>query len=169
MAVGRVLWSCWQALVGRRRLHAAIAVVTVLGLSLIPATVFHGQSRRLMFTDIATPDMAAKRATSAGACWADFDGDGLDDLFATNASGPSHLWRNDGGGHFTDVTRQAGIDVEKATSCAFVDLNGNGRPDLYVTSRSRATASGQIEGESKLYQNDGGVFTDVTNEADVSM
>ena len=168
MAVGRSLWSRWTALTGRRCLGASVAVV--LALALIPAAVPRARSTRPMFTDIAPPGMADPRVVSDGACFADVYGDGREDLFVPNMVGPSHLWRNDGGGHFTDITTTSGIAVVNATSCAFVDFNGDGLPDLYVTSRSRATASAYIDEESKLFRNDGGGhFTDVTAAAGVGL
>ena len=146
-------------------------MVVVLALSLIPvAVVPRVQSTRPMFTDIAPPSMADSSAVSDGACFSDIYGDGREDLFVTNMSGPSHLWRNDGDGHFTDVTATSGITVANATSCAFVDFDGDGLPDLYVTSRSRATASQNTDEESKLFRNDGGGhFTDATATAGVGL
>src|SRR5207253_1461780 len=43
--------------------------------------------------------------TGAGACFIDFDGDGRQDLLV-----PPILYRNTGGGRFSDVTAQAGLD-----------------------------------------------------------
>jgi len=41
--------------------------------------------------------------------WVDWDLDGDVDLFAGNFCGPSHAYRNDGDGNFTDVTEAAGF------------------------------------------------------------
>jgi hypothetical protein len=82
-----------------------------------------------------------------GACWIDYDEDGWLDLFVVNTyaqdekarwddgGGPprSALFRN-GGGHFTDVSAEAGVDLEmRGTGCVAADLDLDGHTDLYVT------------------------------------
>jgi len=70
-----------------------------------------------------------------GVAVADYDGDGDDDIYLCNQTGPNALFRNDGRGRFLDVTRMAGITVEDRISVAatFADVDGDGWPDLYVT------------------------------------
>jgi enediyne biosynthesis protein E4 len=74
---------------------------------------------------------------------ADFDGDGAIDLFVGGRSVPgrygidpqSVLLKNDGRGHFTDVTDKAapGLShVGMVTDAIWKDLDGDGRPDLIV-------------------------------------
>ena len=47
--------------------------------------------------------------------------------------GPNVLYRNNGNGTFTDVTRQAGVgDTRWSTGCAFGDYDRDGNVDLYV-------------------------------------
>ncbi|MDE2293339.1 MAG: CRTAC1 family protein, partial [Elusimicrobia bacterium] len=73
-----------------------------------------------------------------GAAALDYDGDGREDVFLCNIWGRSRLFHNDGGGHFTDVTSSSGIDVPtlcKGVSVA--DVNGDGRPDLFINALSR--------------------------------
>jgi enediyne biosynthesis protein E4 len=80
-----------------------------------------------------------------GGCVAagDFDGDGHVDLFLGSRSVPgaygtspkSRLLRNDGTGHFTDVTTERAPGLSEAgmiTSAAWVDYDGDGRLDLAV-------------------------------------
>ena len=68
-----------------------------------------------------------------GACVADYDNDGFDDLYITAVLGPNVLYRNNGNGTFTDVTRQAGVgDTRWSTGCAFGDYDRDGNVDLYV-------------------------------------
>ena len=63
---------------------------------------------------------------------ADFDGDGLLDLFVANY-GPSAMYRNDHGRRFVDVTRDVGLFFEQhATTPSWGDYDNDGRPDLYV-------------------------------------
>jgi len=89
------------------------------------------------FTDVT---QAAGLATSAdmgvaatGVAAADVDGDGRPDLFATDSFGPSRLFRNAGGGRFTEVTAESGIRTPPNTrSAAFADVDGDGDLDLFV-------------------------------------
>jgi Na+-translocating ferredoxin:NAD+ oxidoreductase RnfD subunit len=105
-----------------------------------------------------------------GVCWLDYNGDGWEDLFAVNsyASSDAARFEAHGGlprtqlfenrhGHFRNVTASAhaGLQVQ-GDGCAAADLNGDGRPDLIVT-----TANG-----IKLLWNDGnGTFTEGANAA----
>ena len=47
---------------------------------------------------------------SVAASFADIDNDGDEDLFVTTVRGGNVLFENDGRGHFTDITKQAGLD-----------------------------------------------------------
>jgi hypothetical protein len=67
-----------------------------------------------------------------GAATGDYDNDGDLDLLVTSF-GPETLYRNNGNGTFTDVTRDAGIsDPLWSTSAAFIDHDRDGDLDLFV-------------------------------------
>jgi hypothetical protein len=85
------------------------------------------------FTDVTA------RAGLAGKGWGgdvavfDYNGDGLLDLFVTNMFGASQLYRNNGDGTFTDVTREVlGRTSFGAIGCRVFDFNNDGRLDLFV-------------------------------------
>ncbi|MDH3699181.1 MAG: CRTAC1 family protein [Flavobacteriaceae bacterium] len=86
------------------------------------------------FTPGKAGDLSKDRTNSPGACWCDFDLDGDLDVFVVNRDGEDdHLYINDGRGRFD----QAVLGPWKGNkgdgrSCAWGDLNGDGRPDLYV-------------------------------------
>jgi hypothetical protein len=110
------------------------------------------------FTDISKSSGLANSSWSLSAPWFDYDGDGDLDVYVANyleydsgkfrsyyaAAGypgplsyrgqPDALYRNNGDGTFTDVTRTAGIFQPngRAMSATIVDLDNDGFLDLYV-------------------------------------
>ncbi|MBK9166206.1 MAG: VCBS repeat-containing protein [Bryobacterales bacterium] len=110
-----------------------------------------------------------------GACWGDYNNDGLPDLFLSNAMGRSQLYRNNGDGTFTDVSEEAGIDGFSIGSTSFwFDFNNDGWLDIvqFQWSDHEDMAYTMEHGEgppdgrpAKLYRNNGdGTFTDVGRE-----
>lgn len=102
-----------------------------------------------------------KRCTAA--VFSDINLDGSLDVFVTSEDGTNRLYLNDGTGHFTDVTAQAGLLSGARGSCAaFGDINDDGYPDLCVTFWNAP---------NKLYLNDsknGEIrFRDITSLTDL--
>ena len=102
--------------------------------------------------------------TGAGVAIFDYNNDGRMDLLFVN-SGPSTfyhppkplhhaLYRNNGDGTYTDVTRQAGITADLfGMGAAVADYDGDGWSDVFISGY----------GKSVLYHNNhDGTFTDVT-------
>jgi len=84
----------------------------------------------------------------------DYNGDGHPDLFVPQ-KGTCKLFKNDGRGRFTDVTATSG-DLGKpvgwAKCAAWVDFNGDKRPDLFI---------GCLKGPNRYFQGKpDGTFTD---------
>ena len=91
----------------------------------------HG-SRTLSFTNVTTGSGLLADEYGMGAAAADFDNDGLTDIYVVNF-GANQLWRNNGDGTFSDVTQQSGVgDAAWSTGAAFFDFDRNGWLDLYV-------------------------------------
>jgi hypothetical protein len=98
----------------------------------------------------------------------DYDNDGRTDLFVTRLGffdGQSALYRNNGDGTFTDVTREAGVENwAPGFTASWVDYDLDGRLDLFIPSNL-----GGVFHRSKrhrLFHNNGnGTFTDVTMDA----
>jgi enediyne biosynthesis protein E4 len=68
-----------------------------------------------------------------GVVLADVTGDGALDLLLTANGAGVRCWRNDGAGHFTDVTEAAGTGHRDGSlSLALADVDGDGTVDLYV-------------------------------------
>jgi enediyne biosynthesis protein E4 len=140
-------------------LFAAAACLTV-GLA--------AQQSPVAFTDVTAASGVRFRHTS-GAFVFDANNDGRQDLYFVNgkawpgrpaARAMPALYRNDGGGRFTDITRAAGLAVEMyGLGGAAADYDNDGDTDLLVT-----TLTG-----SRLYRNSGkGTFEDVTAKAGIA-
>ena len=110
--------------------------------------------------------------TLAGAvAFLDYDNDGHPDLFFASGTtwpwtpsamgGPPTcaLYHNNGDGHFTDMTREAGLDITMlGMGVAVGDYDGDGYPDIFLTGI----------GGCRLFHNQGnGTFADVTDAAGV--
>jgi hypothetical protein len=64
---------------------------------------------------------------------ADIDGDGHLDLLVSSLGGPNAGFRNDGRGHFSNMTEAAGLVLKAGGhSLAMADIDGDGDLDLYV-------------------------------------
>ena len=104
----------------------------------------------------------------SGAAFFDADGDGDADLFLVNSTRwddalasadpkPSHaFYKNDGKGHFSDATLEAGLGhTSFGMGVAVGDFDNDGDPDLFVTAL----------GGNALFRNDGsGHFEDLTDQ-----
>jgi len=87
--------------------------------------------------------------------------------------GPSQLFRNDGAGHFTDVTAGSGFDPSGyiVGGMAFADYDRSGRPSIWLSywtdegasDPGRTDVKGLFPGYNRLYRNLGDYqFEDVT-------
>jgi hypothetical protein len=85
------------------------------------------------FQDVTDKAGVAHPGWGMGACTADVDGDGWEDLYVT-ALGGNHLYRNDHDGTFSDITVRAGVAGGGwSTGCGFADYDRDGRLDLFVS------------------------------------
>ena len=139
------------------------------------------------FTDVTESAGLDVEMYGMGAAAADYDNDGLTDIFVT-AVGQNRLFRNKGDGRFADVTKSAGFLGREAfsTSALWFDYDADGKLDLFITNYVRWSAETDIfcssDGRKKsyctpeayrgdtcwLYRNRGdGTFEDVTVKANL--
>ena len=85
------------------------------------------------FEDVTDTAGVAHPGWGMGACTADVDGDGWEDLYVTNL-GPNALYRNNGDGTFTDIAAEAGVAAGGwSMGCGFADYDRDGDVDLFVS------------------------------------
>ena len=132
------------------------------GLKGSPDNLYHNNGNGT-FTDVSKQAGVddAQGFFGLTAVWSDFNDDGYLDLFVANDGEPNYLYRNDGGGHFTDIAYQSGVAVnqdgnEQANmGVALGDYLHTGRFSIGITHFSEEYAA--------LFRNDGKLnFTDVS-------
>ncbi len=109
---------------------------------------------------------------------ADYDNDGDADLlvlrggwFLREGRIRKSLLRNDGRGHFSDVTEAAGLadDAFPTQAAVWGDFDNDGHLDLYVANESLIEKGSWLDFPAQLYHNNGdGTFTDQAAEAGVA-
>jgi hypothetical protein len=139
-------------------------------------------NRNGTFTDVTKAAGLDVALYGMGVAVGDWDNDGFPDLLIT-CVGQNRLFRNTGKGAFVDVTRSSGLGGREAfsTSAAWVDIDRDGRLDLFVCNYVKWSAEHDVfcslDGRQKsyctpeayrgetcwLFRNNGdGTFTDVT-------
>jgi hypothetical protein len=136
------------------------------------------------FTDITKGSGLDVEMYGMGVAVADYDNDGLPDVYITALEG-DRLFHNEGHGHFRDVTALSGIhNANFGTSAAWFDFDRDGKADLVVANYVQWTPQTDVrcslDGKTKsyctpesykgqslrLYHNlGGGKFQDVTQKA----
>ncbi len=112
------------------------------------------------FTDVTLEaGLGEHFAPYSAAAWADFDGDGLVDLYVATQSDANRyhdqLFKNAGDGTFEDVTVLMGVEnARHAMAAVWGDYDDDGDPDLFIANY------GSLD---RLYRNDGDHFIDIAS------
>ena len=119
---------------------------------------------------------AGNAEAGMGVACADIEGDGdLDILLGHLAMETNTLYRNEGDGSFTDVTRAYGVgmpSLQKVTfGLVFLDADNDGDPDAYAANGHvldnihLVSGSVKFRQQNQLFRNEGGVFQEITDQA----
>ncbi len=120
----------------------------------------------LSFVDVsAVAGIDGDSPHSSGQIWADFDNDGLLDIFVSSQlqtsanEGQNFLYRNLGDGSFSEMAATSGVaEARIALTTSAIDYNNDGRLDIYI-------ANDKALG-NQLFRNDGNMqFSDVSSES----
>jgi len=119
------------------------------------------------FTDVSDRAGIAKSVGKGlGVSFADYDGDGLTDIYVANDSVQCFLFHNNGTGTFTEVGLLAGVGYNEdgktfaGMGIDFSDYDNDGLPDVIVTDLSNE--------RYMLYRNNGdGTFRETTNQSGI--
>lgn len=139
----------------------------------------------LKFEDVTkSAGVAGKDTWTTGVSMADVNGDGLLDLYVCYSSKKSpesrknELWINDGNFKFTEKAAEFGIDdPSNSTQGLFFDFDNDGDLDLYLLNHhievitelefDREKNQRHPYAGDKLYRNDQGKFTDISESAGI--
>jgi hypothetical protein len=91
------------------------------------------------FEDVTEAAGLRRTGWASAVCAGDYDNDGSIDLFITYF-GRNVLYRNRGDGRFEDVTSRAGLAQREprwGSGCSFIDIDRDGRLDLFVANYLR--------------------------------
>lgn len=136
------------------------------------------------FADVTDKAGVGDTGYGLGVAVADYDNDGLPDLYVNNY-GPNVLYHNNGNGSFTDVTKAAGVGRgdKVGAGANFLDLDGDGDLDLFVANYIAFTYENHVattvrgalwyagprsfpKQANQLFRNNGdGVFSEISSES----
>jgi len=121
---------------------------------------------------VAVP-IHGRAISSMGAEFRDYDNDGRPDIHVTALAGETFpLFRNDGGGLFSDVTERSQLAAttlrRSGWANALVDLDNDGWKDLFtanshVNDRIEAFEAHKYREPNSVFHNAGGTFRDVSD------
>src|SRR5438876_4953947 len=157
-----------------------------------PNFLLHNEGNAMFLDRTETAGLNVDNDRYSFACaWGDYNSDGLPDLYVANDFGRNNLYRNNGGGEFTAVSAEAGVeDVGAGMSATWFDFDNDGKPDIYSAAmwsgagirvseqarfhekdpeNIRALYRQHARGNSLYRNQSNGKFKNIGNEAGVDM
>ncbi len=121
------------------------------------------------FTDISEQSgIRTHPGKGMSACIADYDNDGLADIFVTNDKLFNYLYHNKGHNRFEEVAFEMGVALPEhgnlisGMGCDFRDMNNDGYPDIALAALQNETFP--------IYQNDAGhTFDEITARSGMTL
>ncbi len=125
----------------------------------------------MRFEDVTDLSGVSDSGLASGILFADLTGDGALDVYVAKRYEPNRFYVNDGRGRFTERAKEFGLDINAhATHAAVLDYDGDGDLDLYVVTNGEPRRQGHVNPglNDRLLRNDGGRFTDVSEQAGIA-
>lgn len=148
---GSIAWGDYD---GDGRLDLFVNGITSASVNGVAVTRLYHNEGNGVFTSVTHP---FPNCYSGAAAWGDYNNDGKPDLVlsgATDGGGlTAGIWRNEGGGVFTDIG--ANLPPTDLGFAVWGDYDNDGDLDLLFGGNSTA---GWI---ARIYRNDAGTFTDI--------
>jgi Flp pilus assembly protein TadD/peroxiredoxin len=118
-----------------------------------PNCLFHNQGNATFVETTEAAGLNADNDRYSFACaWGDSNSNGLPDLFVANDFGSSQLYRNNGNGTFSVVSKEAHVEsVGAGMSCCWSDFDNDGHQDIYVPSMWEA-AGQRVSAQRQFHQ-----------------
>ncbi len=118
-----------------------------------PNCLFHNQGDGTFVETTEAAGLNVDNDRYSFACaWGDSNANGLPDLFVANDFGSSQLYRNNGDGTFTVVSKEAHVEsVGAGMSCCWADFDNDGHQDIYVPSMWEA-AGQRVSQQQQFHQ-----------------
>lgn len=129
------------------------------------------------FSDVTEESGLLTFHPTQASVWFDYDGDGWLDLFVGNETpdpkdpDPCELFHNNRNGTFTDCASKCGLALERfVKGVVSADYDQDGRPDLYLTTKSGGNLLFHNEGPAETGSSINGTwrFSDTTLKAGVA-
>ncbi len=157
----------------------------------VPATFkLYRNNGDMTFADV-THLLGEAKGYTVTCLWLDINNNGYQDIFLANSSGfgaaedpkygANRLFRNNGDGTFTDISKESGVDiVTNSRGATFGDINNNGYLDIIVTNsrfeslillndgNGKFTESREITGGS-VYYGHGCALGDLDGDGDLDL
>lgn len=120
-----------------------------------PNFLFHNEGNAKFVDRTEASGLNVENDRFSFACaWGDINGNGWPDLYVANDFGRNNLYRNNGDGKFAAVSEDSGAnDVGAGMSACWLDFDGDGTQDIYVSNMWSA-AGRRVSEQDTFHTND---------------